>query len=361
MRNKIIFILSAAGLILAIVSAIIFSQQPAAQKPVYNPAANPYTKGIYAAGIIESSQAQGSNINIYPEVTGAITQVLVSEGDRVHQGDAMLVIDDTVQRAISEQQQAQAEASLALLNELKAEPRPENLDVAAAQVENAKASLKNAHDQRAKQEKSFSLDPKSISRDALDNVRNAEAVADTNLKVVEKQYDLIKAGAWAFDIENQKKQYEALSKASAASSALLSKYTIKAPSDGVVFSIQATIGSYVSSQGAYNSYTQGFDPLIVMGTPDDHLQVRAYVDEILVHDLAAPDKIDAQMFIRGTETRIPLTFSHIQPYVTPKIELSDARLERVDVRVLPVVFRFEKPKDVNLYPGQLVDVYVGEK
>ena len=50
----------------------------------------------------------------------------------------------------------------------------------------------------------------------------------------------------------------------------------------------------------------------------------------------------------------------MQPFVSPKIELSDQRLERVDVRVLPIIFRIEKPKDLNLYPGQLVDVYIGE-
>jgi HlyD family secretion protein len=49
----------------------------------------------------------------------------------------------------------------------------------------------------------------------------------------------------------------------------------------------------------------------------------------------------------------------VQPLVSPKIELSDQRQEKVDVRVLPVIFSFEKPKDVNLYPGELVDVYVG--
>ena len=58
-------------------------------------------------------------------------------------------------------------------------------------------------------------------------------------------------------------------------------------------------------------------------------------------------------------TRVPLTFVRIQPYVSPKIELSDERQERVDLRVLPVIFRFENPKNLNLYPGQLVDVYVG--
>ena len=233
--------------------------------------------------------------------------------------------------------------------------------MATAQVENAKATLKNAQDQLAKQQRSYNLDPKSISRDALDNARNAEKIADTNLQVVEKQYALTKAGAWVYEIQNQEKQYDALSKAYAASKALLAKYTIHAPVDGVVLSVQAAVGSYVSPQGAYDSYTQGLNPLIVMGTPQDRLEVRAYVDEILVSRLPDPAKIDAQMFIRGTDIHVPLSFARIQPYVSPKIELSDQRQERVDVRVLPVIFSFERPKDLNLYPGQLVDVYIGEK
>ena len=47
--------------------------------------------------------------------------------------------------------------------------------------------------------------------------------------------------------------------------------------------------------------------------------------------------------------------------ISPKIELADQREERVDVRVLPVIFRFHKPKFMNLYPGQLVDVYIGQR
>ena len=141
----------------------------------------------------------------------------------------------------------------------------------------------------------------------------------------------------------------------------LRKYSIRAPTDGVVRSIQAAVGSYVSAQGAYDSYTGGLNPLIVMSTPDDNLQVRVYVDEILINRLADPAKITAEMFIRGTDTHVALTFTRIQPYVSPKIELSDARQERVDLRVLPVIFHFASTKTLHLYPGQLVDVYVSAK
>ncbi len=70
--------------------------------------------------------------------------------------------------------------------------------------------------------------------------------------------------------------------------------------------------------------------------------------------------MNAQMAVRGTNIRVPLEFIRLQPYVSPKIQLSNQRSERVDVRVLPVLFQFEKPKDIQLYPGQLVDVYIEE-
>jgi HlyD family secretion protein len=361
MRSKVIFIVSGIGLMFALISAFIAGQQPKALAPAFNPAANPYAKGIYANGIIESVQAQGENINIYPEVAGPITQVFVAEGAKVHKGDLLLTIDDSVQLATADQQLSQAEAARAMLEELRAEPRRENLAVAEAQVDNAQATLKNAQDQRAKQEQSYAIDAKSVSRDALDNARNAERIAATNLEVIQKQYSLTKAGAWVFDIRNQEKQYTALTKAYAASAALLGKYSIRAPTDGVVRSIQAAVGSYVSAQGAYDSYTGGLNPLIVMSTPDDNLQVRVYVDEILINRLADPAKLSAQMFIRGTDIHVPLTFTRIQPYVSPKIELSDARQERVDLRVLPVIFHFASTSTLHLYPGQLVDVYVSAK
>jgi HlyD family secretion protein len=361
MRNRIIFITSGVGLLLAVVSAYLFSEQPKAQPPLFTPAANPYAHGIYSDGMIESDQTHGENINIYPEVPGPITRILVTEGEQVHKGDVLLTVDDSVQRATAEQLEAQADAAQAMLRELRAEPRRENLAVSVAQVENARATLKNARDQLEKQQRSFDMDPKSVSRDSLDNAINAERIAATNFKVIERQYELTRAGAWIYDVQNAERTYTALQKAYQSSAALLAKYTIRAPADGVVLAVNSSSGSYVSAQGAYDSYTQGFDPLVIMGLPQSHLQVRAYIDEILVHELPASDKMKAEMFVRGTNIHVPLTFVRVQPFISPKIELSDEREERVDLRVLPVIFRFEKPKDLNLYPGQLVDVYVAAR
>ena len=361
MRNKIIFILAFIGLAVGMVSAYLFGIETKPQPPAFNPASNPYGKGIYSNGIIESYQTNGENINIYPEVPGTVTAIRVAEGEVVRQGKPLISIDDSVQRATTAQLKSQAQAAGALLEELRAQPRKETLEVAKAQVEYAGAGLKSAQDELDKQQKSYELDQRSVSKDALDGAVNAVKVAKTNLEVVRRQYDLTRAGAWSYDIQNQEHQYDALTKAYQAASALLEKYTIKASADGVVLSINAAVGSYASAQGAYDSYTQGLTPVLVMGSDQKYLGVRCYIDEILVHRLPQPARINAKMFIRGTDINIPLEYVRVQPYVSPKIELSNQRTERVDVRVLPALFRFAKPKNLALYPGQLVDVYIGEQ
>ncbi len=308
MRNKVIFILSIIGLLIGLVSAYIFGIEKKPQPPAFNPASNPYAKGIYANGIIESYQANGVNINIYPEVPGAVAKIMVAEGNNINRGTPMILINDVVQRATVEQQKSQ--------------------------IGLAEANLKSAQDQLDKQRKSYELNPKSVSQYDLDNAKNAVNVAQANVEVVRKQYELAQT--------------------------VLSKYTVRAPADGTILSINIAVGSYISAQGSYDTYSQGFAPIIVMGSSQTYIGVRCYIDEILISRLPPASQMKARMSIRGTNINIPLEYVRVQPYVSPKIELSSQRTERVDVRVLPVIFRFERPKDLDVYPGQLVDVYIGE-
>ncbi|KGD54856.1 hlyD secretion family protein [Burkholderia pseudomallei] len=358
MRQRIVFVAAIVGFLASLAAAWVYSIQEPPQPPVFKPASNPYPRGVYATGIVESDQSSGANVNLYPEITGTVTRIFVREGDAVKAGDALLAIDDAVQRATAAQLAAQADAAQALLDELRAQPRRETLDVAAAQVEAAAASLKTAQDQYDKQQRAFAIDPRAVSRDALDNALNGVKLARANLGVLTRQYRLTRAGAWVYDVRNQEKQAVALRKAADAAAALLARYTLRAPADGVVLAMNAAVGSYLSPQGMYDTYTQGATPALVLGSPANHLQVRCYVDEILISRLPAGKMPSAHMSVRGTATEADLAFVRVQPYVTPKIQLSDQRAERVDVRVLPVIFRVVPRKDLRLFPGQIVDVYI---
>jgi HlyD family secretion protein len=358
--RKIIFALSFLGLLVGSTVAYVSSLTQPSLPPAFSPPSNPYPKGIYAQGIVESDQPSGANINVYPEVSGTVRQIPVREGQEVHKGDQLLIIGDSVQRATVAQLEAQSQAAFTLWQELKAQPRKETLDVNEAQVVAAQAALKTAQDELDKQQAAYDLNPKSISKDALDSAANAVVNAKANLEVARKQRDLTKAGAWIYDVDNQEKQYNAAYRSYLSAFELLDKYRLRAPRDGKVLAINPIVGSYVSPQGTYDSYTQAMDPVIVLGSGPAQLNVRCFVDEILVPRLPDPSKMKAQMSIRGSDVKLALEYVRMQPLVSPKIELSDERLERVDVRVLPIVFRIPKAAGANLYPGQLVDVYIGE-
>ncbi len=358
--RRFLFVLSFLGLVAGSVVAYLAGVTEPALPPAFSPPTNPYPKGIYANGILESDQPSGANVSLYPEVPGTVKRILVTEGQEVKEGDVLLAMDDSIQRAAVEQLQSQTQAAFTLLTELRAQPRKETLDVAEAQVVAAQATVKTAQDALDKQQAAFERNPKAISRDALDGAMNAAATARANLVVAQKQRDLTKAGAWVYDVHNQERQTNALHKSYASASALLSKYTLRAPREGRVLAINTAVGAFVSAQGAYDTYTQGMLPVLVVGTRHERLSVRCYVDEILVPRLPEAGNMKAQMSIRGSNVKIPLEFVRVQPLISPKIELSDQKLERVDLRVLPLIFRFEMPKDCKLYPGQLVDVFIGE-
>ena len=199
--------------------------------------------------------------------------------------------------------------------------------VQRANTELAAANLKVARDQYDKRRAAYDADSKSVSKDVLDTAEDSVSQATAALK---------------------------------AANALLQYYSVKAPIDGIVLAVNATVGGYVSPQGDYDTYTELFDPLVIMSSPQDYMQVRCYVDEILVSRLPSHWHIQAQMQITGTDIKVPLEFVRVQPYISPKIELSNEKQEQVDLRVLPVIFRFEK-KDFPVYPGQMVDVFIGQE
>ena len=125
--------------------------------------------------------------------------------------------------------------------------------------------------------------------------------------------------------------------------------------------IIAAFTAVTRRSGAKGIYVGIIERCLVMGADHDCLQVRAYVDETLVHALPAPSKLIGRMFIRETNTSVPLMFVRVPPSVSLKIERSDEWQEPEDVPVLPVIFRFDPAPDLAVHPGLLVDVLIGKR
>ena len=306
MRQKLLFAIALLGVVAGVVSAFVYGVTLPTQPPL-SVSRDPYSNGFYAEGIIQSAQSNGDDVNIFPQVAGPAVHVYVRPGAQVARGAPLLAIDDSVQRQVVAEDVAKAAA--------------------------ARATLRYQQDQLAVLLKQRALDSRSVSHLALVTAQDNVRIAREDLRVA---------------VEAQ-----------AADTALLREYVLRAPVAGVVLRNVATVGSYLSPQGVYDTYTQGYDPIIVMKPRSTELQVKAYLDEILVPRLPSSGAIEAQMFIRGGNgVGIPLQFVRIEPYVIPKIELSDERQEQVDTRVLPIIFRFKPAAGTPLYPGELVDVYV---
>ena len=95
--------------------------------------------------------------------------------------------------------------------------------------------------------------------------------------------------------------------------------------------------------------------LIVLGNIDK-LHVRVDIDEndIPRYVLGSP----GIAMLRGqAKVEFPLTFVRVEPYVVPKRSLTGDNTERVDTRVLQVIYSIDS-RDRPLYVGQQVDVYI---
>jgi len=193
-----------------------------------------------------------------------------------------------------------------------------DLLVQNADIEVQKATVNRLKDQLDRLESV--KDPRAISVDEVKTKRNDVTVAETQLTK---------------SIEQAKK-----------TEALIDRLTVRAPRDGVVIQINLRAGEYV----------QPNQTGMVLGNLDK-MQVRLDIDE--QNASRFDPRQPAYAFPKNnTDLKIPLYFDHIEPYVIPKKSLTGASDERVDTRVLQVIYTFEQPKDFNLYVGQQVDAFI---
>ena len=124
----------------------------------------------------------------------------------------------------------------------------------------------------------------------------------------------------------------------------------RAPIGGTILQVNVRAGEYVSTASAVTP--------LVLGDIDE-VQVRADVDEQVAPRVRAGAK--AVGYLKGDSARpIAMEFVRIEPYVVPKRSLTGASTERVDTRVLQVIYRFPNAPGRPVYVGQQLDLYIEE-
>lgn len=334
---------SACGLLFAVSTVLQGRKSVDSPPPLVEPARAPYGSYVAGAGIVESSS---EDINVGAPFGGIVESVHVTAGQRVDAGAPLFELDARQAEAELGVREAALLSAREALSRLKSLPRPEDVPVAEARVTEAEAALADARNQLALVEKV--TDRRAVSQDTLERRRYAVRVAEAQLRQVKASLNLLKAGSWEADLRVAEAELVAAEAQVRAARTELERHTIRAPVPGEVLRVKVRPGEFAPAGAAS-------PPLLTMGKTN-LLHVRVDVDENdawRVRPNAA-----AIAYLRGNRGySAPLGFVRFEPYVVPKRSLTGESTERVDTRVLQILYSF-RPEDLPAYVGQLVDVFI---
>jgi HlyD family secretion protein len=131
-------------------------------------------------------------VEVSSKIIGRVKEMNVDRGQTVKQGDVLLVIDDEEYQAQVKQADALVASSEALLAELKAGSRPEEIKASKSAVAAAEARLVNARQDYDRLDSLRKQDV--ISQQELDRATAALDVAKADLKAATEQYKLVQKG-----------------------------------------------------------------------------------------------------------------------------------------------------------------------
>jgi RND family efflux transporter MFP subunit len=239
-------------------------------------------------------EASTENIAIGTQLPGIVSQIFVQIGSRVKAGDPLFTIDDRAQRA-------------------ELATRRASVQVAEAQLADSKNQLALAEsitDRRA-----MSVEERDKRRFAAQKAEAQLAQTRAELKAMETDLD---------------------------------RLTVRAPVDGQILQLKVHLGEFAPT-GVLAT------PLILLGNVDK-LCVRVDVDE---NDAwRVRNGAPATGNLRGNkDIKAQLEFVRFEPYIVPKKSLTGDSSERVDTRVLQVVYGFERG-ELPIYVGQQMDVFI---
>ncbi len=342
-RIYLIPLIAIAGILFGVVTVVKGSKPPVAQPPVIEPPRAPFKSFVAGSGLVE---AASRNIAIGAPVGAVVTSVLVSVGDEVTAGQALFELDSREQAAELADREAAVAVAAMQVARLEAGTRPESLPPAQARVAEAESTLADVQDQLGMWEKLSNTS--AVSAQEFSRRRFAVRTAQTRLQQSQADLALLEAGSWQPDIAVAQSQWRQAQSHAAAMRTEIERRTVRSPIGGRVLQVNTRAGEFAPA-GVLST------PLMLIGTVTS-LHVRIDIDENEAWRMRSGSK--AVAFVRGNkDLTAPLTFVRFEPYVVPKRSLTGDSTERVDTRVLQVIYSFD-PATLPVFVGQQMDVYI---
>ncbi len=336
-------VLAIAGVALGVVTSRTAFETPPPIPLSRQPSINPFGRGIAALGKIESKERE---IEIAAPQPGLVTEVAVDVGDEVKAGDRLFELDSRLVQADLVRAEASVAAARAEITRWHALPRKEDIPALEAVVQQYRAQL-------ADRTEKLQLTKEARQREAAndrDVSRDQFAVEDAAASLRRAEADLAKlmSGGWEPDLVVAQAMLEKAMAEVSALRLIRDRLTVRSPREGLILRREIEPGEYASPEKSRAA--------LVLGNPKE-LRVRAQVDE---EDIGLVRRgASAVARTRGAVVeQFTLRLLMIEPYARPKTDLTGSATERVDTRIVDVVFAIDRPPAVALYPGEAVDVFV---
>jgi multidrug efflux pump subunit AcrA (membrane-fusion protein) len=305
MKKAILPTLALVALILGLVSIVRSQPKRESSTPPSPPPESSFEHSVAAVGLIEAST---ENISIGTHLSGVVDQVYVVVGDTVKAGERLFKLDDRHLRAQLGEAQAAEQVAEA------------QVTVAAAALDDVTRHLEFAESLSG---------TTAISREELTARRSAVQTAQA--KLTEANAGVRAAAAQIEIIETE-----------------LQRSIVTSPIEGDVLQVKLRAGEFAAAGETANT-------LLLLGRSRP-LHVRVDVDEHEAWRVRPEAKAEAA--VRGNaKLKTGLTFVRFEPFVLPKKSLTGDSTERVDTRVLQVIYRIER-EDLRLFVGQQMDVFI---
>lgn len=316
-------------------------------KPPAPPPRSPFGDTVAAVGLAEPLS---EDISIGTHVAGVVQEVCVKVGDVAQAGTPLFRIDERAVRAQLAVQEALLTTAEAELKKLEISPRPEELPASEARVREADARVVQKFDQYDRRQKLIDKDHRVVTEEEVTMSKQEWLIAKEQHAKAMADDALLRAGTWAPDLQVARATV-AQHKAQVAQMKVdLDRLTVKASVAGEILRVNVRPGEYVGQPAGQT--------LIILGDMRQ-VRVRADIDEADIPRFS--QGATAKAFARGaTEKPIPLRFVRVEPYVQPKKSLTGSSTERVDTRVLQVIYAIDQSQP-KVYIGQQLDVFIDAK